>query len=232
MTDTPSTSTGTYGEGIKWILAIAAAAIGGAFLHLDKIERESHATQVLLGLSLLLFVCSIWSGMNYLLWLNTIPIVRERLKENRSSLFASDGSSSSNTNTLLRDQIRNDEKTISDAELTMPTWHRIYTYSFSAALAISTIGLLTSMFVAGMAKRTGANHNVIVQSTPPVDLKRFSVVYSAVHAAGNGRHEAHTFLINNETGELWQMICDKGTMVRFSKIQRVDAAPVSDRTTR
>src|ERR1700758_1219505 len=87
MVDTASSNaTSTYGEGVKWILAIAAAAIGGAFLHLKEIQQESIGVQVLLALSLAAFVYSIWTGMYYLLWLNTIPLARDRIKAHQEEL--------------------------------------------------------------------------------------------------------------------------------------------------
>lgn len=52
MVDTPSSATSTYGEGVKWILAIATAAIAGAFVHLSEIKQESIGVQGFVGLSL------------------------------------------------------------------------------------------------------------------------------------------------------------------------------------
>jgi hypothetical protein len=52
---------------------------------------------------------------------------------------------------------------------------------------------------------------------------RFAVAYSAVHQTNHGR-EAHTFLINESTGELWQMVCAPDGTVAFTQIQRRGAA--------
>jgi hypothetical protein len=45
---------------------------------------------------------------------------------------------------------------------------------------------------------------------PPVAVAvplRFTITQSAVHKPRKGM-EAHTFLLNQQTGEVWQMVCD------------------------
>jgi hypothetical protein len=65
--------------------------------------------------------------------------------------------------------------------------------------------------------------------TPPVKAEfaqvpsHFAVTYSAVHQTNHGR-EAHTFLIDQSTGDVWQMICAPDGTVAFNPIQRRSAA--------
>ena len=53
---------------------------------------------------------------------------------------------------------------------------------------------------------------------------RFSVVYSAPHKEPSGRPRIHTFLLDETTGELWQMVCVDASAVQFRKV-RVEALP-------
>jgi hypothetical protein len=121
MVDTSSSATGTYGEGVKWILAIAAAAIAGAFVHLSEIKQESIGVQGLVALSLIAFVYSIWTGMYYLLWLNTVPLVRDRIKQNEEELTAvpiTDVAKKAE----IEGRIAKQKETIKISETAMPSW--------------------------------------------------------------------------------------------------------------
>lgn len=58
---------------------------------------------------------------------------------------------------------------------------------------------------------------------PPV-ASRYAVTYSAVHQTNHGR-EAHTFLVDETTGNLWQMRCTPDDSVEFKGIQRDGKTP-------
>ena len=104
----------------------------------------------------------------------------------------------------------------------MPSWHRYYTRSFSAALACATLAIFVSMYSAATAKRREPVKTDAGKIIAQPHVTHYSVVYSAVHAVGKNRKEAHTFLMNDETGELWQMVCDAGGRVVFRKVVRID----------
>jgi hypothetical protein len=55
-----------------------------------------------------------------------------------------------------------------------------------------------------------------------VDPLRYTMTQSAVHRTAHGM-QAHTFLLNQQTGAVWQMICDqKGNVVAFQRVKRLD----------
>lgn len=216
MVDTSSSATSTYGEGVKWILAIAAAAIAGAFVHLSEIKQENIGVQGFVALSLIAFVYSIWTGMYYLLWLNLVPLAHDRIKQNEEELAAVPNTDV-NKKAEIEDRIAKQRETIKISESTMPSWYRHYTYSFSTALVLATVALLLSLVMNAVSKKAsivGGDHQTISHS-------HYSLALSAVHATGKGR-EAHTFLINDETGDLWQMVCDQDGHVAFQKVKRID----------
>jgi len=47
---------------------------------------------------------------------------------------------------------------------------------------------------------------------------RFSIVSSSTHPVASGDLSKHTFLLDQTTGEMWEMFCVRGTEVRFKKI--------------
>lgn len=60
--------------------------------------------------------------------------------------------------------------------------------------------------------------------TPAPAAARYAVAYSAVHQTNHGR-EAHTFLVEETTGNLWQMRCTPDESVEFKGVQRDGALP-------
>lgn len=228
MSEPASSSSGAYGEGVKWILTIAATAIAGAFSHLKEIQAEGRAVQALITLALVAFVVCVWAGMNYLFWLNLIPLRKERIEESRSELAEADdqAESESKRRSDLQKKIDSDVHNLDDAERTMPTWYRIFTYAFTGALALATLGIFTSLAMRGFTaqdqkqggRKVACSHTGI--NSPTVSRDRFHIVYSAVHSTIHGK-EAHTFLLDDQTGELWQMICQDNIRVTFRKVARI-----------
>jgi hypothetical protein len=235
MPETASSATGTYGETVKWILAIAAGAIAGAFLHLKEIEEQRYLVQGLLGLSLILFVISVWAGTNYLLWLNVIPVVREKIREyseDIAKLGPSPMGAEAQKKADLERRIGEENKKIGDAEETKPSWFRFYTRSFTAALACATVAIVFSAYSAaagyGKPKKDDGKKDCGKKECVASHVTHYSMVYSAVHTIGKNRREAHTFLMNDGTGDLWQMICDRDGHVVFQKVTRIDQ-PISSK---
>ncbi len=225
MADTPSNATNAYGEGIKWILAISAAAVGGAFIHLKELEDQSIWVQALLALSLGLFVYSTWCGMYSLIWLNTAAMARDRRREYREEIekmrvspCAGDEASTA-YESKVKDDLAEVSKTIEDAKRDIAPYYRHHTRSFSLALFCAAGGLLLAMLLKIVAPKIAIDK---IAPVAPVGKVHYSLVPSAVHATVRGR-EAHTFLMNDDTGELWQMICAGDGLVAFRKVVRIEA---------
>ncbi|WP_263356864.1 hypothetical protein [Acidicapsa ligni] len=56
---------------------------------------------------------------------------------------------------------------------------------------------------------------------PAAPAMHYEIVYSAAHKTNHGL-QVHTFLLNQSTGELWQMVCAADGLVSFRKLQRRD----------
>jgi hypothetical protein len=56
---------------------------------------------------------------------------------------------------------------------------------------------------------------------------KFSIVSSAPHSLGKAPPHQHTFLLQQDTGRVWEMTCDSEKKVRFRAVQveNLDAAP-------
>lgn len=220
-----SAASGTYAEGVKWMLAIAAAAIGGAFLHLKEVEEQIHWVQVLLGLSLVLFVVSVHFGTQYLLWFITGSVTRERLAFSEAQLRREQSPRNPSPDPArvqeLGAEIAQARALLRSYPQNATAWHRVWKHSFPAAFLFAIAGILLAMWHKAHAQPEAPKPGPAPVSCacPPAPVQsRFTVVYSAVHATRKGR-EAHTFLLNQQTGELWQMVCAPGGRVTFERVK-------------
>jgi hypothetical protein len=82
--------------------------------------------------------------MYYLLWLNTVPLIRDQIKQYTEELTALP-----NTDVTKKAEIEvriaEQRGTIKTSKTAMPSWYKHYTYSFSMALLCATLALLLSM---------------------------------------------------------------------------------------
>jgi hypothetical protein len=200
-----------YAEGVKWLVGISGAAIGGAFTQYEQIWHQPLWVRGLLALDVVLFVISIWAGVNYLLWINAVRRAKERISE-----IDAERTALGDTATDAKKRDLDNNKKPSNAKLTeaaqqMPRWHKGYSRSFSAAVLIAA-GILFIAIARPIPKPEAAE-----------SPQRFTIVLSAVHSTPHGS-QAHTFLLDQKTGDLWQMSCDvQGNVVAFRRVAVLDA---------
>ena len=78
---TPASPRAAYIDGLKWIIGLSTAAIAGVFLHLQELGRLPQCPRIVVAVAVGLFFISIFSGVNYLVWLTTVDVDKERNKE-------------------------------------------------------------------------------------------------------------------------------------------------------
>ena len=61
------------------------------------------------------------------------------------------------------------------------------------------------------------------EATPPVS---YTIVNVPVHVRGRLSH-SHTFLLNQQTGDVWLMVCGSNKMVEFKRVlkRKLDGSP-------
>jgi hypothetical protein len=221
MAETSSSAIGTYGEGVKWLVGLSASVVAGAFLHLKEIDGQPLYLRILIAAALILFFVSIWSGINYLLWLNAVGADRERIKESREELR---GSVTEKEKLELERRIDRSKGRIGVSETAMPPWHQLYTYTFAGGLAISMLSITLALIVAPTPRgepQSEKNPSLSKNEVAIAPTSRFHLGYSAVHQTSHGK-EAHTFLVDDQTGRIWQMMCMSKDEVTFKQVHRTD----------
>jgi hypothetical protein len=222
-----SSAVKSYAEGFQWIIGLSAAATAGAFLHIKELGQQSLLIRWLAASAVLLFFLSIWSGINYMLWLNVVDVDKEGIAEIDSKLIAF-GTTDPEKADLQRRREKH-EKRIARSRRVRPYWYRTHVTSSSIATLLSAIVVMMAIVAyrkpPAMECEAGCGKQKRLRSMGaivPPPANHFLVAYSAAH---HGRHGTvtHTFLIDQQTGEMWQMICQPGDRIAFRRIRRIES---------
>ncbi|RZU42928.1 hypothetical protein [Edaphobacter modestus] len=227
MADSGQDAAAGYIDAVKWIVGISSALLAGVFLHPELTNGWSFWGKVSLVLVLLLLGASIVGGVVYLLWLNRIRRRKERIAEIDREMSSPVVIPDAQRTQKLREEkvlLLKDEE---DSKGTQAFWYWafILTFLFGGAIGITSF---CAQVVYGQRPKDDCKKDCRDKccddegaATTP-DLRRFTVVQSAVHKTAHGT-QAHTFLVNQQTGDVWQMICDqKGNIVAFQRVKRLD----------
>jgi hypothetical protein len=200
-----------YVDAVKWIVGLSGAALAGVFLHPEQLPQHPPWIKFVVALVVILFVVNVVAGAGYLVWINRVRRIKERLKEIEDELLATitecDPEALADENNALTKELKGAPKE-------MQSWYLLLTGSWCVAALIVALLLCVTIVSPG---KTGE-----IVRAPVGDPLSYTITQSAVHRTKNGR-QAHTFLLNQQTGEIWQMICDpRGTVTAFRRVPRLD----------
>ena len=228
--DTPAASGSGYSDGVKWTIGLSGAAVAGAFLHLDELGKQPTAARWVLAFAAAGFAVSIISGVNYLHWLMAADVARVRLPEIKKEQDAlgtptpTDKEKVDRVATLDR-RYKKYAKKIERSYVVSPRWHVAYIVSFIVAAVLATMVFFAAMVRSSAQSDRHLDKRCNVDKAPsPVPPNRYIVTYSALHQGRHGK-ETHTFLLDQQTGQLWQMRCTAGGSVEFHPIQVTSLPP-------
>lgn len=204
-----------YVDLAKWIVGLCAAVFAGFFLHPEHITEWPVKAKWVVAIVLFILGISIISGIFYPFWLNWLRRQREKLDEVERELSIESDPSRRVELEKRKAKLKNNIDKIGPAATN--GWYYVFVYSFCIAAGIGVLGFCFSIVALQKKKPDGPKPPVAV-----ADPLRFTVVQSAVHRTKSGM-QAHTFLLNRQTGELWQMVCDaQGKVVSFQRVLRRD----------
>ena len=210
MADATKTIT-YYADAIKWSVGLSGAAIGGISLHFADLERTPGWVHVFVVAALFAFAVSIFFGVLYMQDLNLVARADERISEIEILLLAPKDEIGA-----LKDEKRERKKERETYVHKLPWLKLIHTGAFAMALLTLCLGVVGVFFYKAQP------------STQAQETNRYVITQSAVHHTNHGM-EAHTFLLDQVTGTVWQMICQNGDQVSFRETQRMDANGVVQR---
>jgi hypothetical protein len=203
-----------YNEGVIWLVGISAAAVGGAFLNIEKIAGTPLYVRSAFCLVVILFLLSIYLGVLYAFYLLHAFSMKEKIADLQTQMTDDSANREAYTEQIKtkRNRLWEDEKQVNRI-------HSPLLWSFALGLLCAAILLCIAAFSA-QPKVTAAPAQPATAVSVASSGQFYKVVYSAVHAHRTGR-EAHTFLLNESSGEMWQMICRQSNEVEFRRVHRI-----------
>jgi hypothetical protein len=204
-----------YVDAVKWIVGLSGAVFAGVFLHPEQVAQRQGWVRILIAVVMALFGVSIVASVGYLLWINRVRRVKERLEEIETDLAKPVVVPDPHRTKKLADERDRLTKERDGAEEHMNSWFNWLLMPFFAAALTGVLAFCVSL---AWPKKA-----VEVEKAPAVAIPlRFAITQSAVHRTQHGM-QAHTFLLNQQTGEMWQMICDRqGMVTAFQRARRLD----------
>jgi hypothetical protein len=96
--------------------------------------------------------------------------------------------------------------------------------SIKAAANLSYLALSLAVVAMAIFAIYQAKHPAAAKTESPavaITPDHYEIAYSASHKTGHGQ-QVHTFLLNQATGDIWQMVCAPDGMVSFRQLKRRD----------
>jgi len=211
-----------YVDAVKWLVGISGAVLAGVFLHPEIVYRLPFWGRVYFALTMFLFGVSIFGGVVYLFWINRVRRRKERIaeidKEQSAPVVIPDPQRAKDLKEEREALLKEETK----SKKLLDIWFGIFTGAFYLGSFMGLILFCVQVALAEKCKDCKDNKKDDAAKTILVDPLRFTLAQSAVHKTAHGM-QAHTFLLNQQTGEAWQMICDqRGNVVAFQKVRRLD----------
>jgi hypothetical protein len=211
----PADAAASYVDLAKWIVGLCAAVFAGFFLHPEHVTEWPGWARWVVASVLFLLGLSIVSGILYPFWLSWMRRQREKLDEVEKELSITSDPSRRAELIKLKAKLKNYLEKEGPASTNLV--YKVFVYSFCVAAFVGMLGFCGSILALQKKKPDDPKPPVAV-----ADPLRFTVVQSAVHKTKSGM-QAHTFLLNRQTGEMWQMVCDaQDKVVSFQRVVRRD----------
>jgi hypothetical protein len=208
-----------YPPSVTWLVGLSGAAVGGAFLNFDKVSAAPWWVRLVFFLAVAAFSVAVYYGVHYIFYLNEVANQTERATLIVKALQGA----SAEQKEKLNSQAAQANAAIDEAWDNVGDAHDYSIPAFGVGMTLSVV-LLGLAMIAGPLPKPGeagtqnfisAPRDAASPATPA-----FEITQSAIHATGHGR-EAHTFLLNKNSGEVWRMICRKRDEVEFQRVHRV-----------
>jgi hypothetical protein len=162
------------------------------------------------------FSVAVYYGVHYIFYLNEVANQTERATLIEKALQGA----SDEQKQKLSAQAAEANEAIDKAWQNVGDAHDYSIPAFGTGMALSVLLLGFAMIAGPLPKPGEAGTQNFISAPAPSATPAFEITQSAIHATGHGR-EAHTFLLNKNSGEVWRMICRKPDEVEFQRVHRV-----------
>jgi hypothetical protein len=195
-------------QGTNWLVGLSGGAIGGALAKLDWILKFPTCGKILFCFAALFFFVSILFGVFYSFQLFALKQRKQKLDEAKARQASAE-------------ELKAPQGDLKSANEKVERFHNFTMGSFALA-GLATISCLVCVLLFP---------NPEPPPTPQpaaVIPNHFTLTNVPVQAHGRLLH-SHTFLLDEQTGDLWLMVCRPDKTVEFKRVQQLnlDGTPAS-----
>lgn len=183
------------GQSVNWLVGLSGAALGGALLKFDWLLKLSPVAKVAVLIASFWFLLSILIGVYYAFQLLAVKARKDELAALKTQTPApADGT------------IQHAQAAVDKAFLKARKFHYGTMFTFGLAGLTTIFALAVGLFSPEPPKE-------------PVRKNKYAITTSQVVLNGRVSH-SHTFLLNQETGEVWEVVCRSGKLVEFRRVPK------------
>lgn len=185
-------------QGANWLVGLSGAALGGALAKLDWILKFPTSGKIAFLVAAFFFLASILAGVFYAFQLFALKQRKQKLEEEKRSQPL-------DVNAVTEARTR-----LAEANQKVRGYHNATMVTFA---------------LAGVATLFCLGFQLFIPTSPPpppkpIPASHYTLTNVPVHIGGRLSH-SHTFLLNQQTGEVWLMTCRPDKTVDFRRVQKL-----------
>ena len=185
-------------QGANWFVGLSGAAVGGGLAKLEMVEKFPFLGKLFFVIATFFFLWSIVSGIFYYFQLLALAQAKEKLarEEGKEQKDEAAIKAAGGQRQRANDKIR--------------LFHFSAFVTFPLA-CMATVLCLWFVIFAGTP----------VPPSPPVSpTNHYSLTSATVFVGGRISH-SHTFLLDEQSGDIWLMVCQPDKTVEFRRVKRL-----------
>jgi len=202
-----------YRDSVKWAVGLSSAALLGAAGALDKVQKSPKPFQLLFGLFVVASALSLLCAGIYYFALTNFGNTYERAQRlwkrvqgrgdfNPQALETDDALA----HVANPDDLREVALAYRDAKRVYRRLHGWTKWSLFATVFLVPVVLISAVCATNVPEAA--------KPLPP----HYSIAISGSHRGADGKMHVHTFLLSDNTGEVWQMVCEGPNRVEFVRV--------------
>src|ERR1017187_9639339 len=187
-------------QGANWLVGLSGAAIGGALAKLDWLLKFPKSGKFAFLIAALFFLLSILAGVFYTFQLFALKQRKQKLEEEKGK------------QPLDAQAVASAKTGLDDANDKVARFHFATMTTFLLAGVTTLVCLGFVLF--------NSTSPTLPPKSAPIAPNPYPLTNVPVHIAGRLSH-SHTFLLNQQTGEVWLMTCHADKTVEFRRVQKI-----------
>ena len=186
-------------QGANWFVGLSGAAVGGGLAKLDMVEKFPFWGKVFFVIAAFFFLWSIVSGIFYYFQLLALAQASEKLTREEAKEHPDQAAI----------KAARDKRDAANLKISLFHFGAFVTFPLACMATVACL----SFVIFAPAPVPAAN--------PPVaPANHFSLTNVPVYIGGRISH-SHTFLLDEQSGDAWLMICQPNKTVEFRKVKRL-----------